>query len=281
MTIFHIFYHFFALVGATSILGSIGIMAWAGICGMADSIKEMRENRLNKINSKLLLIAMFLFPASVRAENLSSLISDARTLVVDSNSSRQRFSDSQITGFINQGSRLMISQTHCLMASATIQLTVGTTYYSLPSNFTAIRRVVRGNYGAMLEQTPAGMDGKSRGWESASGSPVYYFVNFSTRGKIGFAPFPATVADTDTVRVDLDIDTNDLSASTDIPFYGINELTGFHHYLAYYAAAMMSTIDDQFTPAKMFFDMYSSVIPLLQKRCEDRPSYLPSATSTP
>lgn len=231
---------------------------------------------------RLLLAVALLWPSLASAETLSQLITDARVLALDASSpTRQRFSDAQVTEFINQGQRQALSATDCLYNSFSFSLTPGATFYSLPGDFEKVIRVVRMNYGYMTELTPAALDGRSRGWETASGSPTYYFLNFSSRGLMGFAPWPATASDTDTIKVYYVAHANEMSSGVDIPFNGVGEFGDFHHMLAYWAAAIMSQIDQVPNTGKAYSDLYWAQIKEMKDNCKDRPNYLPSAAASP
>lgn len=230
------------------------------------------------------LVAFLLFSCVVggRAENLAALITDTRVLTRDAASTtRQRFSDAQYTELLNQGQREAISATHCLAASLSFSLAVGTTYYPLPSNFVSATRVVRSRYGALQEKSPASLDAMSRGWEVASGSPNWYFINFSSRGLIGFATFPSTTTDIDVVKVEYWSQPNDMVNSTDVPFNGASEMYDYHHALAYFAASMAYTIDGLNNQAAAFMGIFTNQVGVMKSRCMDRPNYLPSASASP
>lgn len=225
------------------------------------------------------ILLLFVCVPSYCSETLSNLITDARVLSSDASSStRQRFSDSQVTEFINIGQREMLASNHCLQQNSVFSLLPGTTYYSLPQNYITITRVTIGSK-YIPEQSPAALDGKSRGWEVASGYPTYYFVNFSSRGLVGFAPWPATSTDTDTVKVEYDIQANDLVNSTDLPFNGINELQDFHHTLAYYAAALMCQIQNLGTQAQSYMSLFQLGQKLMNDHCTERSNYYPSGVA--
>jgi hypothetical protein len=230
----------------------------------------------------LAFAVLLLLPAapSRASETLSQLITDARVLVLDAASTtRQRFTDAQITEFLNQGQRQILGTSRCLSAASTFQLAPGTTFYPLPTNYTTISRVTVGTK-YLPEMSPAGLDGRSRGWEAASGYPTYYFVNFSTRGAIGFAPWPATSSDTDTVKVEYDISANDLVNASDIPYNGVNELQEYQHALAYYAAGMMAAVEGLNTQAQAYMGLYATIGQQMAKECTMRPNYLPSASGS-
>lgn len=215
------------------------------------------------------------------ALTLSQLIAEARTLALDgSSSTRQRFSDSQVTEFLNEGQREALTQTRCLRQSLIFQLVPGTTYYALPSNYLTMERLTIGQK-YIQEMSPAALDGRSRAWEAASGYPTYYFVNFSSPSYVGFAPWPAQSTDTDTIKMEFDVQATDLASASDVPYNNEIQMYDYHHGLAYFAAAMMSAIDGQ-TPRMTFYQgVYGGVTAAMAKRCLERPNYLPSGTGTP
>lgn len=203
---------------------------------------------------------------------------DARLLARDANSNtRQRFADSEVTNFLNQGQREAVSRTQCIERSFSFQLTVGNTYYALPADYLTARRVTRSNL-SLTEMTPAALDGRSRGWETASGKPVYYWVNWSSRGLVGFSPFPAQSTDTDTVKMDYFAMTSDMSSDSDTPFNGIAEFVDYHQMLSYYAAARMTAIDGRVALTQLYVQIYELMLKSMSDHCKARPNYLPSAT---
>lgn len=227
------------------------------------------------------LLFLFLAVPSFASETLSQLEADARLLVLDSTSTtRQRFSTAQVDTFLNQGMRLAVSFNSCLQNNIVFSLLPGTTYYALPSNYENILRVTIGSK-YIPQQTPAALDGKSRGWEAASGYPSYYFMNFSSRSLVGFAPWPQTSTDTDTVKVEFSIAPTDMVNSTDLPFNAINELQVYDHMLAYYAASKMAAVNGQLDLSKAYQDEFSEMLKLFNQGCNAMPSYLPSAVGTP
>ena len=229
----------------------------------------------------LMLVMLSQIAINAHALTLSQLIAETRTLIFDgSSASRQRFTDSQIADILNQAQREAIAQTRCLRQSMTFSLVPGTTYYPLPSNYLAMERLTIG-FKYLQEMSPAALDGRSRSWEAASGYPTYYFVNFSSPGMVGFAPWPATSADIDTIKMEYDIQATDMSGGSDLPFSGVSKMTDYHHALSYFAAAILSSIDNQSSKATTYFSVYSAVIASMTKRCLERPNYLPSATGTP
>lgn len=230
---------------------------------------------------RLGLIGVLLFaPALAGALTVSNLITNVRNQIQDASSTRQRYSDSTITQLLNEGQQAAIEKSRCLRESIIFSLTPNVTYYSLPDNYLTIQRVTIG-YKYLQEMSPAALDGRSRGWEQAQGYPTYYFVNFSSRGLIGFAPWPGSATDTDTVKVEYDISATLLSSGSDVPFNAINDLTDFQNGLSYYASSVLSTIDNQPNRATLYMGLFTAVAEQMSKRCMIRPAYMPSATGSP
>ncbi len=228
-----------------------------------------------------LLVAALGVARPAAAETLASLISEVRVLTLDAtSSSRQHLSDSQLTTFLNQAQREMLAGTHCLQQTLVFQLVPGTTYYPLPVNYTVIERLTIG-FKSIPQMTPAALDSQSLGWEQASGYPNRYYINFSSRGLVGFAPWPATSTDTDTIKVDYDVKALDLSAPTDVPFNGVNELEDYQHALAYWTAATVSQLNQQSALAGYYFGLYQLVSAQMKVKCRDLTNYRPNASGSP
>lgn len=227
------------------------------------------------------LLSYLLLPSLSSAENLGQLDADARILVLDStNTTRQRFDDSTVYEYLNQGMRQAVAQSYCLEQNIVFSLVPGIQYYTLPSNYEEITRVTIGQK-YIPQQSVAALDGKSRGWEAATGYPTYYFINFSSRSLIGFAPFPATATDTDTIKVEFNIAPTDMVLTTDLPFNGISELQVYDHMLAYYAAAIMAQVNDMSEQAKDYMSIYTSLLTTMSQKCMVQGQYLPSASASP
>jgi hypothetical protein len=228
-----------------------------------------------------LSLALLALSPSRAAETLAQLQSDVRALTLDaSTSGNPHFTNAQITTFLNQAQREILAGSHCLQQSIIFQLVPGTTYYPLPTNYTVIERLTIGSK-SIPQVTPASMDSQSLGWEQTSGYPNRYFINFSSRGLVGFAPFPQQSTDTDTIKVDYDVQANDLVNPTDYPYNGVNELQDYQHALAYWTAATIEQIDQQPTLAGYYFQLFGMVAKQMQIKCRDLTNYKPSASGSP
>lgn len=229
----------------------------------------------------VLALMLVLFSTRASAETLAQLISDVRVLTLDaSSSSRQHLSDTQLTTFLNQAQREMMAGSSCLQQTVSFPLVIGTTYYPIPSNYLVIQRITIG-FKSIPQMTPASLDSQSLGWEYASGYPNRYFINFSSRGLVGFAPFPQQTADLDTIKVDYTIKASDLVLPGDVPFNGVGELEDYQHALVYWAAATVSQLNKQAAVASYYFELSKGVAAMMRMKCRDLSNYKPGASGTP
>ena len=229
----------------------------------------------------LVVLALFAPVHSRAAENLTQLIADVRMLTLDgASASRQHFSDANITTFLNQGQAEVLAGNYCTRKSIIFKLVPGTTYYPMPTDYTVIERVLIGSK-KIPQMTPASLDSQSLSWETASGYPNRWFINFSSRGLIGFAPFPQNSTDTDTIKIDYNVSAKDLSAPTDTPFNGINELQEYQHVIAYWAASTIEQINQQPGRAAYYLTLFQAVGGQMAKKCNDLKAYMPNAQAMP
>lgn len=221
----------------------------------------------------LLLLAL---PGLLHARTLGDLRSDARLLVRDSGttSTRFRFSNSQVNDLINECQRETVAYAWPITKASSFELVAGTTYYSLSNDFLAIRRVTWRNR-VLDEKSPKALDSMKE-WETVSGSPINYFVTFSSRTLIGIYPFPADSTSTGTVKVEFFSQADELTADANVPFNGIREFYPLHHLLAYCAAGKMAAIDGQSDLAGLYFKVYSDGVGRLSETAPARPNYTPS-----
>jgi len=209
------------------------------------------------------------------ALTLSQIQTEARILALDTGSTRQRFSDSQITSFANDGQRIAVLTVKPLYKSFNFELVIGSTYYSLPTDFLQMHRLTYKNE-MLTETTPEALD-RSTKWEEVSARPTNYFIHFASRTKVGVYPYPNSSTSTGTVKVEYFAQATDLAGSSDEPFNGVTELKGFHYGLAYFAAARMAMIDGRQDLAVMYMGEYRAFLDRMDKESKNRPSYRPGA----
>ena len=223
----------------------------------------------------LLLLLLLAGPGECRT--LSQLRSDARMLAKDSVGTRPRFSDAQVNALLNEGQRLVAVRTRCFRRSTDFQLALNTTYYALPSDYMDMVRVTRQNL-VLDEVSPGGLDGKSRGWEASRGTPNYYFINFSSRNRVGFAPYPGTSVDTGTVKMEYYYYPGDMTVDSNVPFNNDSHFLAYHHAPAYYAAGMMTLLEGRESVGAAYLGMFEGMLKSMSETCVLRPNFNPQAT---
>ena len=219
-------------------------------------------------------LIILLFCSVANGLTLSDIRTEARLLSSDYQGTRQRYTDAQITNWINEGQRLADVFALCNYQMTSFDLAAGSTYYNLPTDYIMTRRVTS-DLQVLPERSPASLDSRSAEWESQTGEPTYYFTKFSSRASIGFVPVPAVVGDTTTINVEYIGYSDVLSSDSDVPFDSIVEFTGFHHILSYFAAYKMNLIDGRVEIAGMFLQQYNTFLKEMQMKCVERPNYLP------
>ena len=233
---------------------------------------------------RFVLIAALLLPSCVpqfsEAKTAATLTDDARNLARDpSATGRARFTDAQILGFLNEGQNDAIAATLCIQKAYVVDTSSGSVYYDLPSDFIQIMRVTSDDQ-RLEEKSPAKLDIANTEWELETGEPLNYFINFSSRTKIGIYPYPNSNSSTETLKIEYYAQADTMVAGS-TPFNGITEFTPFHHMLSYYAAAQMGYIDGLIGQADRYFQRYAIYRQQFNDYCRARPGYFPSVNVAP
>lgn len=236
---------------------------------------------MNRLLPPARALALLLLASPAWSITWSTIRSDCRALVKDTSTSRTRFSNAQLLRFGNEGQKEAISYGKIIRKSYEFELVSGTTYYSMPSDFLMAVRLSR-DYLVLEEKSVANLD-KSQQWEKTKGLPINYFVNFSSRTKIGFYPFPDSSTSTGTIRMEYAATATDLSADGDSVFNGIQELQPYGYSLAFYCAYRASLLDGQLPQAQAYLAEWRKNLEMMTVDSFRRPNYNPSMTpaSTP
>jgi len=204
-----------------------------------------------------LILASIINPAVCHSKTASELTALARNLGRDpSATGRVRFTDAQILDFINEGQRDSVASTFCILKEYTFDTVQGTVFYSLPTDYIRIDRLISDDV-RLEEKSVLKLDQEYTEWEANVGIPTAYYINFASRTKVGFYPYPGSVTSTTTVKVEYYAQVTDMTASS-TPFNSITEFTPFHQMLAYYAAAQMLYIDGFSNSADRYLQRYVS-----------------------
>lgn len=187
---------------------------------------------------KLFVVLMLAFSISIPAYALT--LTEMRVVVRDTvgdpstTASKQRWSDAKLNTLINQGQREIAEATWCLYLSTNITMVSGTTYYSMPSDFQFIDRVIYNRSTILPEKPIPQLDREDSDWlATAINTPTSYHVEYPKR-RIGFSPCPNNTNNMEIFYVRV---ATDLSADGDIPFNSIEMYYSYHHLLITYASA--------------------------------------------
>lgn len=174
------------------------------------------------------------------------------------------YSDSIITGIVNEGQRDVFNRTNLTENSTSYTLTAGTSYYNLPTDYVRPTLITfRDAQGITIK-----LDGSSREriyqkqatWErDSTGPPSEYWTRISTGGgtamQISYVPVP-TNASTGTVTLFYDSQPTDLSSASDIPFNGLRHLYPHHQVLIFYTAYRIKAIKGLTGEAELYRGLY-------------------------
>jgi len=194
-------------------------------------------------------------------------VTDTRLLARDPSSlGRVRFSDAQILNFLNEAQADAIATTFCIEKEYSFDTVSGTTYYALTDSFISVKRLLSDSM-KLDEKSPEKLDKLSSEWETVTGTPFNYYINFSSRTKIAFYPVPDSVSSTTTIKIEY-FARADTMILTSTPFNGITEFNSFHNMLSYYAAAQMLYIDGSVTVGDRYMQRYTYLKKVFGRSCK-------------
>jgi hypothetical protein len=226
---------------------------------------------------KLLFLPLFFLSTFVSALTLSEIRTNARLLIKDTSSTRQRFTDAQINSFANEAHRDCVNNSWVLSKNTSITLVSGTTYYSLPTDTLAIQRVTR-EYRNLPETALIKLDGdfSNGAWANSGGTPTSYFQDPSQTDKIGFYPWPSGSTSTGTIRVIYFAQANTLSSDSDEPFNSEDRFAPYHDLLVYFIAYRVYLLEGELEKANLYRQEYESRLVLMAGRVSMKGNYVPS-----
>jgi hypothetical protein len=219
---------------------------------------------------KRLLALIFLlgFVPSARALTLTQMITAVRRNVRDTSSTTtlQRYSDSLITDFLNEGQRDFAAETFLIERSTAIATTASIAYYALPTNFLSVAQAYN-----LVSTTTVDLERVTRAfvyeqnpdWATITGSPTQYWIRNdetqSIQSQIALYPVP-TGASTGTLTVHYYARPTDLSAASDVPFDNMQHLDSYNHALIFYATGRLKLAEGKGDEAEAYMNLYNSLI---------------------
>lgn len=251
-------------------------LRWTRTSTVSDFNKERPDK--GKFRFIAVLAFVFLSGLSLHALTLDQIRTEVRIRIKDSNTSRQRYTDTQLTNLINESQRDAINFSALIHKQTSITLVVGTTYYTLPTDVMMIERVTFKNKN-LPEQTLTALDSAANygAWEQTSGTASNYFQDPTQSTKLGIYPFPATAASTGTVKVMYQSQGTDLSSASDVPFNSETRFYPYHDLLIYEPCYKIFLIEGEYQKATEYRGYYElrlkQMIDYLGSRLNYKPGF--------
>jgi hypothetical protein len=233
-----------------------------------------------------LIVSLFLWASVSHALTLGNILDRVRPLIRDTatTSTLQRYSDSYLTVLANEGQREVANLTWCVVKSTTVTLSANTTYYSLPTDYIAVKDVVYIQSGAsaisLPEWTQDKVNSNNPDFESMSaGTPSYYFTSppSNTATRISFIPVPNS-SSLGTMKIRHIAQSADMSATTDVPFNGYLVLYPYHDVIVDYVVMRIKLIESEADTAAIFQKFYMQKVDIMSQRLGNIPNYKPSVS---
>lgn len=229
------------------------------------------------------LLSVFLCVRPGWALTLSDLLTQTRLFLKDTATSagRQRYSDTQLTSFLNNAQKEVNARTFAVVRSSSFPLMAGTTEYSMPADNITILRVTR-DFTPLSERTLSALDDAQTSWiYDSSGTPDHYYVRVSSslvdgvsKESIGFIPLSTGPA---VVTLEYLAQPTDLAGITDVPFGSDNiRFLPFHHALAYRAAYFGYLINGDLQSASVYLKEYEDLVRTLESLTMNRLLFNPN-----
>jgi hypothetical protein len=230
-----------------------------------------------------------LLPAGARALTLADLETQIRRNVRDTATSGNRYSDAILDDWINEAQREVVNLTWCVETSTSYALTVGTTYYALPSNFIAAKLVTFTDTSGLTTRLDEFSFRKvyqdEANFEAASsGTPDHYFTRYPGNSndalEIAYVPVPVT-SSTGTVKVWYAYFPSDMASDSDVPFDGFNHLKPYHYVIVAQVTAKIKAIQGKFDESQFYLKEYERYVQTMSARFGAAPNYTPSVQAAP
>lgn len=211
---------------------------------------------------------------------MAQIITEARVRIKDTSTTRQRYTDAQLTNIINEGQRDVVNNTWCIEKTLTFNTVAGTTYYALPTDYIVVNRITS-NYLNTPETTLIQMDSLNgnTSWETqANRIPQAYFIDHSQPNNmdIGIYPYPQDNLSTTTIRMKYEAMVGDLVNPTDLAYSGEYHLQTYADLLTYYTAYRIYIIEGEADKATAYGQEYAARLKVMDANVGKKPNYNPS-----
>lgn len=225
----------------------------------------------------LVILSLLIAPSISHALTLSQIRTEIRIRIRDSNTSRQRYSDTQLLNMINQTQRDVINYTWLITKSGNISLVSGTTNYATPNDLIGIIRITLDGLN-LPEKTLEGLDSDANGgnWLLNHGKPSNYYQDPSLPDYVSMYPWPATSLDIGTIHVNYSATATDLVSDSDVPFNAIENLLNYNDLLIYEPCYKVFLIEGENEKATEYRTYYENRLQNALTQAGSKPNYNPN-----
>lgn len=216
------------------------------------------------------------------ALTLAQIRTEIRRNVHDTDSTRQRYSDSVLLDYVNEAQKEVVNVTLLTQKTTSYVLLPLTTYYALPTDFLSSNHVdFKNNSGLTMpmdQVTIKGLANKNPDWKKVNGIPAQYLVDNSTSDTtqtVSYIPVP-TNASTGTVTMRYSYQVPDMANDGDVPFNGKRQFYTFHMAIVYHVTLKLKIREGKFDEASSYGALYTNYLGEIQKFIGSIPDYKPS-----
>jgi len=207
------------------------------------------------------------------ALTLSEIRSQIRRYLndVSTDTSKQRWSDTELNFLINQAQKEICDTVWCLYKSSTIYTVANSTYYALPNDLYVIYRVTIDNE-VLPEKTIKALDAEDAYWMKASaGKPEYYYITLD-KARIGLYPTPDKQYK---LKIDYVRIPSDLTNDSDVPFDNVKKYYPYHYLLIYYVVGHCWLEEGKTAQARDMFQLYAIGLQKMANQIKVSPNFIP------
>lgn len=228
---------------------------------------------------KVLILILLAASSPSYGQTVAEILSAARVNLKDQSAvnNRQQFTDATLITFLNDGQREANVLSWLLQTQTTLTLVAGTREYTLPANFLATDRVIHNNI--KLEQTSLSqLDANNTGWLNSTGAtPQKYYLYRTTTTVMGFHPKPSSPTVT-SVTVYYLQQPIEISATSETPWNGWNNLTPYHSALIYYVSYRAFRSLEETELANAYYQEWLGSIEMMRRGIYSTPDFNPGFT---
>ncbi len=222
--------------------------------------------------------------------DLATIETQIRRAVHDNNTtaSLQAYPDATLLTWINDAQREIVNLTWCVETSTSYVLTAQTTFYSLPTNFIALRSGAAVTFTDNANQTYQLQElSQQKIYETepdfehtSIGPPSHYFTRFPGTSadamQIAYLPVPTTTS-TGTVKVWYYYMPADLASASDLPFDGFNHLVAYHWAIVDHVTAKIKALESKPDEAALYMNEFTRIVTTMTDRLGRAPNASPHA----